>query len=112
MRDKRSSKEAAELRTNWKRLRCVMDGKIRAELRGDPDVDPTDEAFWLGAKLVMLHSKKDANVEKALDTIEAQPRMQQVMSASAADIKAGRVLNTRELRRRHNQTKTSKDSCS
>ncbi len=49
-------------------------------------------------------------MEKALDMIEAQPRMQQMMNESAADIKAGRVLNTRELRQGYKQTKKGRDS--
>lgn len=44
-----------------------------------------------------------ANLEGLLDTIEAQPGLQRMMEASAADIEAGHVMNSRQLRQHRSQ---------
>ena len=50
-----------------------------------------------------------ANLEGWLDTVEAQPGLGRMMDASAADIEAGRVMTSRQLRQRRNQTEKAKD---
>lgn len=49
-----------------------------------------------------------AHLEGLLDTIEAQPGLQRMMETSAADIEAGRVMNSRQLRQRRNQTEKAR----
>jgi predicted transcriptional regulator len=49
-----------------------------------------------------------ANLEEWLDTVEAQPGLQRMMEASAADIEAGRVLSSHQLRQRRNQTEKAR----
>ncbi len=47
-----------EPRTNWKRVRSMTDRQIHAAVVRDPDVLPTDEAFWAKARVVMpLHKQ-------------------------------------------------------
>ena len=41
-----------EPRTDWRRVRSMSDLEIRAALTADPDIAPTDEAFWEGARLI------------------------------------------------------------
>ena len=43
---------ATEPRTDWRRVRSMGNQEIRAAFSGDPDIGPTDEAFWEGARLV------------------------------------------------------------
>jgi hypothetical protein len=100
----------AELRTNWKRFGSMTNEQILMALDSDPKVNLMDDAFWANTKLVIPRSREDANVQKTLNSIEAHPRMRRMMKASATDIKAGRLLNTRELRQRHKQTRKGKDS--
>ena len=38
--------------TNWNKLRRRSDAQIRRGIASDPDVHPTDEAFWKDAKVV------------------------------------------------------------
>ncbi len=49
-----------------------------------------------------------ANLEEWLDTVEAQPGLKRMMEASAADIEAGRVLNSRQLRQQRKQTEKAR----
>lgn len=67
---KTSKKRVTEPRTNWKRLRSLTDKQIRAGLRKDPDVHPTDEAFWAKAKLVMPRSKKTVTMRLDADLLD------------------------------------------
>jgi uncharacterized protein (DUF4415 family) len=38
--------------TDWNKLRRMSDPQIRRGITSDPDVRPTDEAFWKDAKVV------------------------------------------------------------
>src|SRR5208283_3662701 len=49
-----------------------------------------------------------ANLEEWLDAVEADPGLQRMIERSAEDIEAGRVTNTRQLRRRRNPPKQTK----
>src|ERR1035438_386019 len=69
---KTSKRKVTEPRTNWKRLRSSTDKQIRAGLRSDPDVHPTDEAFWAKAKVVMPRSKKTVTMRSEEHTSELQ----------------------------------------
>ncbi len=65
-----SKKKAAEPRTNWKRLGSMTGKEIRAGLRKDPDINPTDEAFWSEAKVVMPRSKKTITMRLDADLLD------------------------------------------
>ena len=67
---KGSKKRATETRTDWKRLRSMTDKQIRAGLRTNPDVHPTDAAFWAKAKLVMPRSKKTVTMRLDADLLD------------------------------------------
>jgi uncharacterized protein (DUF4415 family) len=68
---KRSSrKKAAEPSTDWKRLRSLTAAQIRAGLRKDADSNPTEEAFWEKAKVVMLRSKKTVTMRLDADLLD------------------------------------------
>ena len=41
-----------EPRTNWRRVRGMTDSEIHAAILDDPDAQPTDDAFWKGARVV------------------------------------------------------------
>ncbi len=47
-----------EPRTNWKRLHSMTEEQIHAAVISDPDVRPTDEAFWAKAHIVMPRRKE------------------------------------------------------
>jgi uncharacterized protein (DUF4415 family) len=48
----------AEPKTDWKRLRRMSDKEVRRALENDPEIQPTDSAFWKEAKIVMPHRKE------------------------------------------------------
>jgi uncharacterized protein (DUF4415 family) len=62
-----------------------MTGKqIRAGLRKDPDVTPTDEAFWSKAKVVIPRSKRTVTMRldaDILDWFRANPGYQTRINA-------------------------------
>ena len=45
-------------KTDWRRLRSITDDEIRAAIIDDPDAQPTDEAFWKEAHVVMPRRKE------------------------------------------------------
>ena len=44
--------------------------QIRAGLRKDPDVTPTDDAFWAKARVVMPRSKKTVTMRMDADVLD------------------------------------------
>jgi uncharacterized protein (DUF4415 family) len=44
--------------TDWKRLRGMTDEEVHAAVVDDPEIKPTDEAFWKKARVVMPHPKE------------------------------------------------------
>jgi uncharacterized protein (DUF4415 family) len=52
-------------KTDWRRLRSITDDEIRAAIIDDPDAQPTDEAFWKEAHVVMPRRKE--TVTRRLD---------------------------------------------
>ncbi|WP_052537501.1 BrnA antitoxin family protein [Gloeocapsa sp. PCC 73106] len=42
-----------ETGTDWDRLHRMSEAEIHAAISGDPDIIPTNEAFWENAELVM-----------------------------------------------------------
>ncbi len=67
---KSSRNKAAEPRTDWKRLRSMTSDQIRAGIRKDADIHPTDEAFWSKAKVVMPRSKKTVTMRLDADLLD------------------------------------------
>ncbi len=55
---KRRAKRTKEPRTDWKRLRAMTDADVHAGVLGDPDIRPTDAAFWKHAQVVMPSRKE------------------------------------------------------
>jgi hypothetical protein len=53
-----------EPRTNWKRVRSMTDRQIHAAVVRDPDVVPTDEAFWAKGHVVMPDYKRKAETSR------------------------------------------------
>ena len=67
---KTSKRKATEPCTNWTRLRSLTGLQIRAGLRNDADIHPTDEAFWSKAKVVMPRSKKTVTMRLDADLLD------------------------------------------
>ena len=44
--------------TDWKRLRSMTDEEVHAAVLEDPEIRPTDEAFWKNARVVMPRRKE------------------------------------------------------
>lgn len=54
MNDKTSDNTSkTEPATDWERLRTMTDDEVHAAVTADPDIKPTDEAFWKDASLVI-----------------------------------------------------------
>jgi uncharacterized protein (DUF4415 family) len=54
----KTSESKVEPGTDWERLRGMTDEKVHAALIEDPEIRPTDEAFWKAARVVMPQPKK------------------------------------------------------
>ena len=67
---KTSRRKAAEPRTDWKRLRSMTDAQIHAAVTKDPDISPTDEAFWAKAKVVIPRPKKTVTMRLDADLLD------------------------------------------
>jgi uncharacterized protein (DUF4415 family) len=48
----KTSKAKRGTGTDWSKLRRISDAQIHRGIASDPDVHPTDEAFWKDAKVV------------------------------------------------------------
>ncbi len=55
--------------TNWKRVRAKTDAAVHRALAADPDVRPTDEAFWADATVVMPARKKPITLRLDADLL-------------------------------------------
>jgi uncharacterized protein (DUF4415 family) len=67
---KNSKRKAAEPGTDWKRLRSRTNAQIRAALRQETDIEPTDEAFWATARVVMPRPKRTVTMRLDADLLE------------------------------------------
>jgi len=56
--------------TDWKRLRTMTDEEVRAAITADPDIKPTDEAFWKDARVVTPRDKETATMDLDADLLE------------------------------------------
>ena len=67
---KSSKKKVNKPSTDWRRLRSLKSAQIRAALREDPDVAPTDAAFWANARVVMPRPKKTVTMRLDADLLD------------------------------------------
>jgi uncharacterized protein (DUF4415 family) len=56
--------------TDWKRMRAMADDEVRAAIADDPDIKPTDEAFWRDAQIVMPRRKETVTMRLDADLLE------------------------------------------
>ena len=56
--------------TDWKRLRNMTDEQIHAAITDDPDIVPTDEAFWADAQVVRPRQKQSVTINRDADLLE------------------------------------------
>lgn len=59
----------ADRGTDWKRLRSLTPAQIRAAIGSDPDIRPTDAAFWRGARVVMPRGKEAVTLKLDADLL-------------------------------------------
>ena len=57
-------------KTDWRRLRSITDDEIRAAIIDDPDAQPTDEAFWREARVVMPRRKETVTMRLDADRLD------------------------------------------
>jgi len=58
-----------EPRTDWRRLRGMTDEEVHAAVIADPEIKPTDEAFWKAARAVMPQQKKTVTMRLDADLL-------------------------------------------
>ena len=56
--------------TDWKRVRAKPDAAVRRALNADPDIQPTNEAFWDDAKVVMPRRKESITLRLDADLLD------------------------------------------
>jgi uncharacterized protein (DUF4415 family) len=56
--------------TDWKRLRTMTDEEVHAAITADPDIEPTDEAFWKDARIVIPRRKETVTIDLDADLLE------------------------------------------
>jgi uncharacterized protein (DUF4415 family) len=56
--------------TDWKRLRTMTDEQVHAAITADPDIAPTDEAFWKDARVVIPRLKETVTMDLDADLLE------------------------------------------
>jgi uncharacterized protein (DUF4415 family) len=59
-----------EPKTDWRRLRSMTDEEVRAAIIDDPDAQPTDEAFWKNARVVMPRRKATVTMRLDADLLD------------------------------------------
>ena len=47
-----------DTQTNWEKVATMTEADINAAAASDPDAQPTDEAFWKNARVVMPQPKQ------------------------------------------------------
>ena len=67
---RKSRKKGSEPGTNWKRVHALTAAQVRAALRRDPEVEPTGDAFWAAAKVVMPRPKQTVTMRLDADLLE------------------------------------------
>ena len=59
----------AEAATDWRRLREMTDAEIHAAVLDDPEIRPTDDAFWQSARVVLPRSKRAVTLRLDADAL-------------------------------------------
>jgi uncharacterized protein (DUF4415 family) len=70
MKEKRTGRTSVRVRTDWNKLQSLTDRQIRRGIETDPDVQPTDAAFWRSAKVVMPQPKETITIRLDADLLE------------------------------------------
>ena len=68
--DTSGSTSKTEPATDWKRLRTMTDEEVHAAITADPDIKPTDEAFWKDARVVIPRQKQTVTMALDADLLE------------------------------------------
>jgi uncharacterized protein (DUF4415 family) len=55
--------------TDWKRLRSMSDEEVHAAITDDPDIAPTDDAFWQDARVVLPHNQETVAMKLDADVL-------------------------------------------
>jgi uncharacterized protein (DUF4415 family) len=55
--------------TDWRRLRGMTDEEVHAAVLADPEIKPTEDAFWKAARIVMPQSKKTVTMRLDADLL-------------------------------------------
>jgi uncharacterized protein (DUF4415 family) len=69
MREKRTGTASSKERSDWKRVRSLTDRQIRRSIEGDPNVRPTDAAFWKKARVVTPAAKQTITIRLDADLL-------------------------------------------
>jgi uncharacterized protein (DUF4415 family) len=68
--DTSGSTSKTEPATDWKRLRTMTDEEVHAAVTADPDITPTDEAFWKDARVVVPRRQETVTMDLDADLLE------------------------------------------
>ena len=68
--DTSGNTSANEPATDWRRLRSMSDEEVHAAITDDPDIVPTDEAFWEGAHVALPRVKESVTISIDADVLE------------------------------------------
>jgi uncharacterized protein (DUF4415 family) len=60
----------AEPKTDWEKLRSMSAQQIRRAVESDPDIRPTDSAFWKTAKVVLPCRKEVVTIRLDADLLD------------------------------------------
>lgn len=55
--------------TDWQRLRGMTDEEVHAAIIADPEINPTDDAFWKSARVIMPQAKKTVTMRLDADLL-------------------------------------------
>jgi uncharacterized protein (DUF4415 family) len=55
--------------TDWRRLRGMTDEEVHAAVLADPEIKPTDDAFWKAVRVVMPQVKKTVTMRLDPDVL-------------------------------------------
>jgi uncharacterized protein (DUF4415 family) len=67
---KKRTSTVSKPKTDWDELDTLTDEQVRAGIEADPDAQPTDEAFWKTAKIVMPQPKETMTIRIDADVLE------------------------------------------
>jgi uncharacterized protein (DUF4415 family) len=68
--DNSGSTSKTEPATDWRRLRTMTDEEVHVAITADPDIKPTDDAFWKDARVVVPRQKETVTMDLDADLLE------------------------------------------